>query len=757
MEGILTLVQRSANECARLAKESRDAATGRRLRRPRSPGAALMRQSANRSLQVGVRSDNFGGRSYRTLAAGKSSARRGTAGRRLRRGSCLCSGLAVRHVADLILQREAESLRREPGGARPTLRRTAADVAVIALLVAIVTGISATAPASTYAHAQRYQIDCVLDAIHNGRWLLPRSQSRGLDRKPPLYIWLDAPIVMLTGVCDDIVFRVPTMAATLLTGLMIYSLGRRWHDRRVGLLAAALFLTAAHMGKLAFMALTDMLLTCTITAAVLCADRVLYHRAGVRRRGLWIVGFWLAMIVGALAKGWGLVNGCLVGGTLLLASGLRNGLRTPRPRAGWRRRLGDCIRLLWRRWRRDAAAMRLPLGLAACLLLLTQLYVAMARVGGESFLRVVYVEFWQRLTGVGESPPGGTSVPPIVQLLYYDFPVSVFVIGAFFLVSPRLWLRGSGPILLPLCWIAAVMVPFSVSHGFRPDYMAPCYPAMALLGAWAVIRLADAPADRRRRLSPLRHAFAAPAVTLAVFWLLLPLNLLLKPYMSRDLYQVIRVPVEMPEATRWTIVALMPAGILLLLLIVRASLSWRIRQLAMLTVVAMLGMLFMDRHMLCRHASTLDGETMRQFARQIEPVVGAQPCCLAGMDHTTVPLYLGRWGERILPPADPAVQLNESSARWIVVSQRGLVEIGAARVDPKGRYRFKVGKTEYAYAPDPASLGRVHLTSPRPVKFAEIGEFYLIELKPRPIVLPGRPVDVKSLLRGESDEDLEGG
>ncbi len=411
--------------------------------------------------------------------------------------------------------------------------------------------------------------------------------------------------------------------------------------------------------------------------------------------------------------------------------------------------------LVVRRWRRAARTIHLGYGLSACVGVLVLLGVLIWVRGGDEFRRVVYMEFWQRLTGGGDKPPRPTSVPVFLQLLYYQFPSSFFAIGALLLVKPRLWLRGRSPVFLPLCWIVAVVLPFSLAHGFRPDYLLPCYAAMALMGAWAIDRLAHVPATERPRFNRLRHAFAGTAVLSGLLLTLLSANLFLSPYMTHELREVVHVPKEVPSITGAIVMALLVAGIAVVVLAVRASLSWQVGRLTLLTIAAMLGLLFIDRHVICLNAITRDGDTMRDFARAAEPVLGDQPYCLCEVEETSVPLYLDRWAERIVPPSALATILNGSSARWLIISDRGLVEAGASTPSGDGAYRFWANDVLYNFTPRPEDLGKVVLSSSRYIQTRETGRLYLVDLA-RPLQVPGTPVNLRKIPGWTGDRDRPG-
>jgi hypothetical protein len=264
------------------------------------------------------------------------------------------------------------------------------------------------------------------------------------------------------------------------------------------------------------------------------------------------------------------------------------------------------------------------------------------------------------------------------------------------------------------------------------------------MGAWSIDRLARLPAAECPRFSSLRHGFAASAALIGLLLVLLSINVLGRPYMPEQLCEMIHVPADVPPLTLAVIAVLPVTGIVIVVLAVRASLSWNVGRLALLVVVGMLGILFMDRHILCPHALTRDGDTMREFAKAIEPVVGDQPYCLCDAEHTTVPLYLSHWGQRVIPPSALPALVNESTTRWLIISDRGLVEAGAAFPNNDGAYRFWANDVHYAFEPNPGELGKVVLKSSRFIQTREAGRLYLIDLA-RPVRVTGTPVDLERI------------
>jgi len=603
---------------------------------------------------------------------------------------------------------------------RESGRRILTDLAVIVLVVAAVVGVSASAPTHIYAYAQPWNIGAGLSMLQTGDWLLPRLQIGQIARKPPLFPWLVAGAVALTGAREEIVFYLPSILASLGTAVVVYVIALRWYGRAVALLAAVLWATLSHMHKLMYLATTDMLLAFWIAVCILCADLVLFHPA--RRRGgrrLAVVGFWAAMILAALTKGWGVVNFPLVGGMIALAVAVRPGFRALARAGGTTGKLGLLLRLLLRRWRRALRVIRLGWGILAFLAVMVPLLAAMVFQGGWDFLRTWYFEVFQRFTGQGPSPPAAIGAPPVLRnfypvlhLLYYTFPASLFAICGLLLVRRGRWFVRRSRLSLPLCWILAVVVPFCLSHGFRPDYLLPCYPAVAMLGAWAVQALHVRGRARSSLESVLRHIIAGGVLVIGGGVVVASALYLLGGLALPGLRERLRMPPELDVVTVAGVIVSTLIGAGVCAVAVRASLRWRLRRLAGASVVGMLAMFFLYTHVGSRHASG-DGREMVAFAHDVRAVVRDDRYAVYRAAKLCTELFLPRFGRRITS-ADP---LRQMDVRWLVTCDLGLRELPGsdARAGQKG-YRAE-------------QLGRVRCSSAPIETDRDYGRAYLIELR----------------------------
>jgi len=639
------------------------------------------------------------------------------------------------------------SCRAEAG---PDLRRlgprgTAPDVAVVLALIGCVIAIAAHAPSTTSAYAQTQQIATVLDTARNGRWLLPRDHIDGLARKPPLYTWLDAAVVKLTGVSNDFTYRLPTVAASLVMGVLVYLLGRRWYGRACGLLAACLWATIYHMAKLMYLAVTDMILTMFVTASIFCADRLIFHPAPRRQRKWWALGFWAAMILGAMSKGWGVLDFALVGGTLALAATVWPGFARQCGGRGLAGGLAFACRAVPRRWLRAVSALRVGWGLLATAAVLAPLWALMLWKGGQEFRQIARYEVWARVTGRGEITPHANSVPAVFHLLYYMMPVTVLAIGAMALAGPRRWFSRHGPLALPLCWMAAVVVPFSLTHGFRSDYLLPAYAPGAIMGAWCVeeVRRRFEGRQAGRLVSGVRHAMAAAVIAVSAVLIVDPLLAAFSDRVPEDISDIIRLPPVFKPETPLVMALLIPAGAVALVLAVRWSLRRQVRRLAVVAVVGMLGVMFIDRHAVTRVARMGDGDRLAEFGRACRQAIGGRPFAKLQAGKLCTELYIGRFGLEIAPgdeedPNPPGrgspafaraalENLIRADAEWLITCDKGLVCLGAAEQSANGGYFPQIKGKYVRFHTQPGILGSIEAFT-EPIVSQRPGRAYLIHL-----------------------------
>lgn len=80
-----------------------------------------------------------------------------------------------------------------------------------------------------------------LEMLQNGNWLIPHRAAEIYPDKPPLFMWTIALFTRLTG-APNLALFLPALIAGVVTTACLYDLGKRLWNRRIGVIAALLFL-----------------------------------------------------------------------------------------------------------------------------------------------------------------------------------------------------------------------------------------------------------------------------------------------------------------------------------------------------------------------------------------------------------------------------------------------------------------------------------------------------------------------------------
>ncbi|GAB6195209.1 ArnT family glycosyltransferase [Lysobacter xanthus] len=138
--------------------------------------------------------------------------------------------------------------------------------------------------------------------VESGEWLFPMRGDELYSDKPPLFMWLQAIALSLTGHLR-VAFLLPSLLASLGTLALVRDLGARLYDRRAGVHAAwALLFTFAFTFQ-ARRAQIDPLLVFWVTLSVYGLLRHVLRGPDLR---WWLVG-WFAAGLGVITKGVGVI------------------------------------------------------------------------------------------------------------------------------------------------------------------------------------------------------------------------------------------------------------------------------------------------------------------------------------------------------------------------------------------------------------------------------------------------------------------
>ncbi len=329
---------------------------------------------------------------------------------------------------------------------------------------------------------------CAREMLERGDWVVPTFNGELRVPKPILKYWLMIGAYKLFGV-SEFAARFGSALFSVFTVWATYFLGRRLFDARAGLWAGSilasslLFVAAGHIAK------ADAPLTFFSTLAVLI---FVYGTFGRSRTPELVSPFpqswpmvallYAAVGVAALAKGLpGLLLPPAVIGLFLLIVRLPAGTSD----GSWRGRIvgslrpfapGHFLRTFW--------LMRPITAVVVSLTVAGPWYVLVGLRTHGAFLRGFFLD---NNLGRALQPMEGHGGP---FLLYYPVTIAVgFFPWSVFLPALGIWLvaklRSADPwrpaCILLMCWVGLYVTAFSLAQTKLPGYIAPCFPALALL------------------------------------------------------------------------------------------------------------------------------------------------------------------------------------------------------------------------------------------------------------------------------------
>lgn len=318
--------------------------------------------------------------------------------------------------------------------------------------------------------------------LETGNYIDIRFQEVPRYKKPIGIYWLQVATVKLAGQPLEVIwpYRIPSILGALATVLLTCFFGRRFFNRRVGLLAGLLVVSCLLLGVEARLAKTDASLLATIVI-MQGALGLLYLERLERLKGRWplVLTFWIACGAGVLIKG--PLPPVIALATILslaLADRQLSLFRTIRP---------------------------LP-GLAMLTAIVLPWFIAIQNAtGGEFMQKAFFGDFLPKLLAGQESH----GAPPGYYLLL--FPI-LFWPGSLLVVRylPNVWhRRREDAIRFLFAWIIPAWVIFEFVPTKLPHYVMPFFPPIALLTAVGLSQAAsfEQTAGRLRRYVNLPAIF----------------------------------------------------------------------------------------------------------------------------------------------------------------------------------------------------------------------------------------------------------
>ncbi len=292
--------------------------------------------------------------------------------------------------------------------------------------------------------------------VESGNWLFPQRGSELYSDKPPLFMWLQAAFLVLTGNLR-IAFLLPSLLAALGTLWCVLDLGRRLWTRRVGVYAGWLVLLAIQFTWQAKKAQIDPLVVFWITLANYGLLRHVLRGPDWR---MWALG-WAAAGLGTISKGVGAIA------LLMLLPAAVASL------CGW-----PGVRVQ----ARDPRFWLGPLAfLVACGVWLVPMLVAALGDGGAAYRAYVDdILLRQTVTRYANSWHHGQPWWYFIEVALTTWLPTVLALPWAIPAWWRRLRRRDARYLLPLVWVGLVFVFFSIPSGKRDMYILPALPMLAL-------------------------------------------------------------------------------------------------------------------------------------------------------------------------------------------------------------------------------------------------------------------------------------
>ncbi|MFH0134364.1 ArnT family glycosyltransferase [Variovorax sp. VaC1] len=323
-----------------------------------------------------------------------------------------------------------------------------------------------------------------LSMLHSGDWLVPRLDGLPFFHKPPLFYWIGAAAMSVTGPVEWAA-RLPSILGAGAAASALFLFLRRWSTVRQALLSTMVLVTTPFFFLGAQFANLDMLVAGCISATVLLAAAAALARERAEPWRALLAGAYLFAAAGLLAKG-------LIGVVLPVG-----------------------VLLTWCVVTRRAAVLRLSVWLPGWAILLAVAgpwFVAMQMKYPEFFDYFVITQHFRRFASSGFNNEHG---------IWFYLPVlAAFTLPWFawfaWALVPRRKDEDARPRLsdvdwLMWIWLAVIVVFFSLPRSKLVGYVLPALPPLAYLIAKHVLA-----GRSMEALWPKARAMTLAAATLCV-------------------------------------------------------------------------------------------------------------------------------------------------------------------------------------------------------------------------------------------------
>ena len=290
------------------------------------------------------------------------------------------------------------------------------------------------------------------EMVADGHWIVPHFNGEVYFDKPPLFFWFVGLFSLIGGEVTEFTARLPAALMALGTVLVVFFLGKKLLNQRVGFLAALMLATSPQFHKYARLVRLDLPFTFFITLAI---ASFLYGRIAAKQKKWYFFASWFFMGLATLLKG-------------------PLGIFLPL-----------CVIFFYLLFNKELRFFKQIQPLSGAIL----------------FFFVVFVWFIPaHLSGGSEYTEGNTVKHGFMRLInpwnhsatfYYYFPEllvgaatwSLFLPSALILCFSQKHTESRKRMLFPSFWFLVIFIIFNLSLSKRAGYLLPLYPAVAILVA----------------------------------------------------------------------------------------------------------------------------------------------------------------------------------------------------------------------------------------------------------------------------------
>ena len=291
--------------------------------------------------------------------------------------------------------------------------------------------------------------ECTREMIEANTVIIPTFNWDLRTAKPIFLYWVMRASFAVFGE-SELAARMPSAVAFVLMLLVLYDLARRMFDRATGLVAAGIAGSTLELTKLGHAATTD---------SLLILFTVLFFWGLCVCRRLWPLACGVASALMMLTKG------PAVGVVLPVAITL--------------------VSLLWNKELRRLRTWWLPVGILAWVFVAVPWYVLVATETKGEWARAFFLN--ENLARASEPKENHTGLPVVYEfgmICLFFAPYSAFLYGTFRNALTSM----THTIRLLLVWVVVYFMACAAAATKLPHYIAPAYPALAILTAHFLVQ-----------------------------------------------------------------------------------------------------------------------------------------------------------------------------------------------------------------------------------------------------------------------------